>query len=144
MKKAMLPLQITFILVIGVITAFIIIGMLIDWTFNAGKLMSKITGDEAQLPDNQRIDINGMNCENEVIKHAKLCYAKITQSTNPKGFLCYALENCNNNVYVAQNVFDELNQTLGPFDMNVRNDISPLLGGSQKVIIKYEGHIVIK
>jgi len=144
MKKAMLPLQITFILVIGVIAAFITIGLLIDWTFNAGKIMSKITGDEAHLPDNQKIDINGMNCENEVIKHAKLCYAKITQSSDPKGFLCYALYNCNSNVYTVDNVFDELNASFGPLDMNAKKDISPLMGGSDSVIIKYAGNVVIK
>jgi len=146
MRKAMMPIRLTFILVIGVIAAFLIIGMLIDWAFNAGKMMDRITkGDEA-IPDNQRIDASGLNCNQTVTKYAKLCHAKVTQEQIPAG-LCYAIFDCSGAVNPTS-MFKEMNRTFGPFETSLipdmQNDITFTGGTNVKVTIRYEGHLVIE
>jgi len=152
MRRGMMPIRLTFLLVIGVIAAFLIIGMLIDWAFNAGKMMDRITKGEESLPDNQKIDATGENCEQVLIKYAKLCYAKVTQEQMPAG-LCYAVDSCSVGWTATSNdnIFNEISNAFGPFDppmytaqekQDMEDDIK--FSGSGKAVIKYEGHLVIE
>jgi len=147
MKKAMMPIRLTFLLVIGVIAAFLIIGMLIDWAFNAGKMMDRITKGEDAIPDNQKIDASyTSNCQQVIIKYAKLCHAKVTQEQIPAG-LCYAIYSCQSSVD-PNAVMDAIRDAFGPFepdiDAEMAADITFTGGSGSRATIRYEGHLVIE
>jgi hypothetical protein len=94
-KKADLSIQYVFLIFLGTITVFVIIGMLTQWSFNTKKFTCKLTGDCSAVtpPDDIQV-INATNCAEfkpEIVKHARLCYQKAIAGKLPEGnsAVCY-------------------------------------------------------
>ncbi len=135
-KKGDLSINYIFLIFIATITVFVIVGLITKWSFNADRLVKTlVSSDEKdELLDVQIINVTecgskGEYLENEIIKHAKLCYTKAKQG-KVRGSLCYGLVSetaCGVN---TTRVKEELD------DVGVNSSLSTQLGES-KIIIGY-------
>lgn len=88
-EKGEIALEYIFIIFIAVITVFVIVGMLTNWSFGADKYISRIleSGEEA-VPDIQFVLSNNPDAVLE--KHKKLCSEKC-ESKVLRSNLCYVI-----------------------------------------------------
>ncbi|MBN1386329.1 hypothetical protein JW968_05145 [Candidatus Woesearchaeota archaeon] len=90
-KKGDMSLNYIFLIFIGTISVFIVVGLLSNWAFGTKKFMEKLQGsdDETEI-DAQVIDAGG-DCTDDAIKHGKLCWTKFQQGL-VRSNLCYVLK----------------------------------------------------
>jgi hypothetical protein len=92
MKRAEMSIQLIFLIFIATIAAFVIVGMITKSSISASSMMDKLFGeDDEPIIDVQLINLTKCdNVDNEITKHAKLCYTKGQQGL-VKGELCYGI-----------------------------------------------------
>ena len=92
MKKSQLSIQFIFLIFIGTIVAVVVIGLLTDWAFDLrGAFDDFFSGNQNTGPDQETINLSNCNrVDQEIAKHAKLCYVKSQQGLIG-GDLCYAM-----------------------------------------------------
>lgn len=140
-KKGDLSITYIFLIFIGTIAVFVIVGLLTNWSFNAKNFMSKLTGDdETQEPDAQSVQVSGA-CDQDVIKHGKLCWTKYTQGIINSN-LCYVLKGCSSfsQAVVRDTLMDELD--LEPEQIYVEGGSV----GQRNIVVSVEsedGHFVL-
>ena len=77
MKKGDIAIQYVFLILIGVVAVFVIVGMLANWSLSTNKFMDVLTGGngKTKLQDKETIRANSVESfRNEIIKHAKICF----------------------------------------------------------------------
>ena len=92
-KKGLeMSLQFMFLIFLGTIAVVVIVGLLTTWSFDVNRYMKGwFKQDDEVIFDIQRLNYTSCNNINdEIIKHAKLCYTKGMQGL-VKGQLCYGL-----------------------------------------------------
>ena len=132
-KKGQLSLQFLFLIFIGTIAVVVIVGLLTSWSFDVNKYMKGWFKQEDEVIfDIQRLNYTScQNMDNEVIKHAKLCYTKGQQGL-VKGQLCYGLIMPSGGCSINANT---ISSTLTSDGVNHSVSTS---GSVNKVIISYD------
>ncbi|MFH0876109.1 MAG: hypothetical protein V1859_09305 [archaeon] len=139
-KKADLAINYTFLVFIGVIAVFVIIGMLTNWKLISEKAMNAISKNpEPALVDSKIIATKDIFAfKREIIKQSKLC-SEYAKSGYIKGELCYAIV-CESNCNVACSDIDfenEVGKNKVSCYMNMPNS-KAIIGfdySTQKVVI---------
>lgn len=96
-KKGDLELQYIFLVAIGVIVVFVVVAIITKLGYNVPSLFCKVTGTcdtNKIVPGNQIVNLTQADCDTvkkEIIKHAELCYTKISMEQQGNIFLCYVL-----------------------------------------------------
>ncbi len=91
--KAELSIEIIFLLFVGAIVALVIVGLVTSWSFDVDRYFKNWLGtsEGPEVLDNQRINLTSCsNIDQEIIKHAKLCYTKAKQG-KVSGEACYGI-----------------------------------------------------
>ncbi|MBN1157269.1 hypothetical protein JXA85_06620 [Candidatus Woesearchaeota archaeon] len=135
-KKGDLSINYIFLIFIATIAVFVIVGLITKWSLNADKLVKTLVGGDSKedILDIQIVNVtecgtNGEYLENEIIKHAKLCYTKAKQG-KVHGSLCYGLVTetiCGVNTVKVKEELD---------DLGISSSLSAQLG-QNKIIIGY-------
>ena len=148
-KKGDLSINYIFLIFIATIAVFVIIGLITKWSFNADKFVKNLVGgdQEEDILDIQIINLTVTNCypdsvayiENEIIKHAKLCYTKARQG-KVKGTLCYGLVSgmaCAINTNTVKSELDAAEMNSSISDLLYQNKIIIGYSYSKKVVEIY-------
>ena len=99
MKKGDIAIQYVFLILIGVVAVFVIVGMLANWSLSTNKFMDVLTGGngKTKLQDKETIRANSVESfRNEIIKHAKICFENKRRDAGESGELCYTVKCCTN------------------------------------------------
>lgn len=103
MRKGDISIQYIFLIFIGVIAVFVIVGMLTKWSMGTDKFMCVLTGDctpKDGIIDKKTIwvrDIaNPDKFKTEIAKQAKICFESMRKNGGEQGELCYTVKCCEN------------------------------------------------
>lgn len=105
MKKAELTLEYTFLVVLGIITVMVIVGLITKWSFNADRVVCKLRGDcgkDSGLAVIREVTLDDCSRSvSEIVKHVELCHAE--RSPEQSDGLCFLVKMPQGGCLVSEN-----------------------------------------
>ncbi|HLD18788.1 MAG TPA: hypothetical protein VJB90_02155 [Candidatus Nanoarchaeia archaeon] len=115
MKKGDISIEFTFLIFLAVIVVMVIITLIIKFAFSGSTIFCKIVGtcdkEKPPVPDNQLINLSTSNCDRvrtELVKHAKLCYARALDLVSREVTICYTLISPGGCPFTQQDINDDM------------------------------------
>jgi hypothetical protein len=137
MKKSMLSLQVTFLVVLGTIAVMVIVLMITKWSSNINRGVEDLTNDDKEAKEDLiELDISMYSCDRqlkEMTKNVQLCMDKGKVGKLPSSGSCYLLHigQCN---FGASTIL----QGLSSLQISANDVIIDYTPGDSKVFISWD------